>query len=107
MPRCVPVEMKRNQHGERATTIVVGTERVKTRGKWRTVEVLACPVTWRPYREQIEAARQAYDDWWQALGWVREGLIAGGMLREVAVTVAMPRARPWLAFRPDHTPTKA
>ena len=107
VPRCVPVEMKRNQHGERATTIVVGTERVKTRGKWRTVEVLACPVTWRPYREQIEAARQAYDDWWQALGWVREGLIAGGMLSEVAVTVAMPRARPWLALRPDHTPTKA
>ncbi|MCQ6513376.1 hypothetical protein NPN18_26820, partial [Vibrio parahaemolyticus] len=66
--------MKRNQHGGRATTIVVGTERVKTRGKWRTVEVLACPVTWRPYREQIQAARQAYDDWWQALGWVREGL---------------------------------
>jgi hypothetical protein len=93
--RCVPVEMKRNQHGERATTIVVGTERVKTRGKWRTVEVLACPVTWRPYREQIEAARQAYDDWWQALDWVRDGLLSGGMLREVEVTVAMPRARPW------------
>jgi len=95
VPRCVPVEMKRNQHGERATTIVVGTERVKTRGKWRTVEVLACPVTWRPYREQIEAARQAYDDWWQALGWVRDGLIAGGMLREVELTTAMPKVRPW------------
>jgi hypothetical protein len=46
VPRCVPtMEIKNNQHGERATTIVVGTERVKTRGKWRTVEVLACPVT--------------------------------------------------------------
>ena len=44
---------------------------------------------------QIEAARRAYDDWWQALGWVREGLIASGMLREVEVTAAMPRARPW------------
>ena len=33
VPRCVPAEMKRNQHGERATTIVVGTERLKTRGK--------------------------------------------------------------------------
>lgn len=95
VPRCVPVEMKRNQHGERATTIVVGTERVKTRGKWRTVEVLACPVTWRPYREQIEAARRAYDDWWQALDWVRDGLNAGGLLREVEVTTAMPKARPW------------
>ncbi|NTT87982.1 hypothetical protein [Tabrizicola fusiformis] len=95
LPRCVPVEMKRNQHGGRATTIVVGTERVKTRGKWRTVEVLACPVTWRPYREQIQAARQAYDDWWQALGWVREGLLAGGIMREVELTGAMPKVRPW------------
>lgn len=95
VPRCVPVEMKRNQHGERATIIVVGTERVKTRGKWRTVEVLACPVTWRPYREQIEAARHAYDDWWQALDWVREGLNAGRTLREVELTGVMPKAMPW------------
>ena len=43
----------------------------------------------------IEAARRAYHDWWQALGWVREGLIAGGMLREVEVTAAMPKVRPW------------
>ena len=83
VPRCVPVEMKRNRHGERATTVVVGIERVLTRGKWRSVEVLACPLTWRPHPEQIEAARRAYDDWSQALGWVRDGLdlrrdVAGG-----------------------------
>ncbi len=96
VPRCVPVEVKRNQHGERATTMVVGTARVLTRGKWRSVEVLACPVTYRPHPQQIEAARRAYDDWWQALGWVRDGLIAGGMLREVEVTGAMPKVRPWL-----------
>ena len=95
VPRCVPVEMKRNQHGARATTVVVGTERIRNRGKWRTVEVLACPVTYSPYPEQIEAARRAYDDWWQALGWVRDGLIAGGMLREVEVTSAMPKVKPW------------
>jgi hypothetical protein len=91
------MEIKNNQHGERATTIVVGTERVKTRGKWRTVELLACPVTWRPHQEQIASARRGYEDWWRALGWVREGLIAGGMLREVELTAAMPKARPWLA----------
>lgn len=96
IPRCVPKETKYNQHGERATTIVVGTERVKTRGKWRTVELLACPVTWRPHREQIDAARRGYDDWWRALDWVRDGLITGGMLREVEVTAAMPKMRPWL-----------
>ena len=97
VPRCVPVEVKRNQHGERATTIVVGTERVLSRGKWRTVELLACPVTWRPHPEQIASARRGYDDWWQALDWVRDGLVEGRMLREVEVTTAMPKVRPWLA----------
>lgn len=95
VPRCVPVEMKRNQHGERAVTAVFGTARVLSRGKWRSVDILACPVTFSPHPRQIEAARRAYDDWWQALGWVREGLIAGGMLREIEVTEAMPRVRPW------------
>ena len=95
VPRCVPVEVKRNQHGERATTIVVGLERVLTRGKWRTVEVLACPVTYSPHPQQIASARQAYSDWCAALGWVRDGLQAGGLLREVEVTEVMPRERPW------------
>jgi len=95
VPRCVPVETKQNQHGERATTIVVGTERVLTRGKWRTIEVRACPVTWRPHPEQIASARRGYEDWWQALDWVRDGLVTGGMLREVEVTAAMPKVRPW------------
>ena len=95
-PRCVPLEIKANQHGERATTIVVGTERVKTRGKWRTIELLACPVTWRPHPEQIASARCGYEDWWLALDWVRDGLISGGMLREVEVNVAMPKAKPWI-----------
>ena len=95
MPRCVPVETKQNQHGERAMTIVVGTERILTRGKWRTVEVMACPVTWRPHPEQIASARRGYEDWWRALDWVRDGLIAGGMLREVKVTEVVPKVRPW------------
>ena len=73
----------------------VGTERVLARGKWRSVEVLACPVTFSPHPHQIEAARRAYEDWWRALDWVRDGLIAGGMLREVEVTAAMPKVRPW------------
>lgn len=97
VPRCLPVDTRQNQHGERAVTIVVGTERVKTRGKWRTVEVLACPVTWRPYPEQIAAARRGYEDWWQALDYVRDGLLAGGMLREMEVTAVMPKVTPWLA----------
>lgn len=95
VPRCVPVDVKRNQHGQRASTIVMGTERVLTRGKWRTVEVLACCVTFSPHPDHIEAARRAYDDWWHALDWIRDGLTAGGMLREVDVTSAMPKAMPW------------
>jgi hypothetical protein len=95
VPRCVPVDVRRNQHGERAKTEVVGVERVLYRGRWRSVELLACPVTWRPHPEQIAGARRAYEDWWQALGWVREGLLDGGMLREVEVTAVMPKIRPW------------
>jgi len=95
VPRCVPMETKNNQHGERAPTIVVGTERVKSRGKWRTVEVLACPVTWRPHPEQIASTRRGYEDWWQALDWIQDGLLAGGMLQDVDVTAAMPKLRPW------------
>ena len=95
VPRCVPVEVRRNQHGERAVTEVVGVERVQYRGRWRTVEVLACPVTWRPHPQLIESARHAYEDWWQALGWVREALAEGRMLRDLEVTEVMPRERPW------------
>jgi len=95
VPRCVPVETKRNQHGERATTIVVGTERVLSRGKWRTVEVLACPVTFSPHPQQIEAGRRGYVEWCRALGWVREGLQASGLLQEIEVKDVMPRGTPW------------
>ena len=95
VPRCVPVETRRNQHGERATTVVLGIERVLSRGKWRTVEVLACPVTFSPHPQQIEAARRAYDDWWRALDWVGDGLREGAGLREIKVGHAMPRATPW------------
>ena len=100
VPRCVPVEIKRNQHGERASTVVVGTARIRARGPgarstWKTVEILACPITFSPHPHQIEAARRSYDDWWKALGWVREGLTAGGLLRELEVTTAMPKLRPW------------
>jgi len=95
VPRCVPVETKRNQHGERSTTVVVRTERLKTRGKWRTVDILACPVTYTPHPQQIEAARRGYRDWVAALAWVRDMLAEGRMLRDVSVEAALPKATPW------------
>jgi hypothetical protein len=57
---------------------------------------LACAVAFSPHPQQIEAARRAYGDWWAALRWIRDGLVAGQMLREVEVTVAMPKVRPWI-----------
>ncbi len=109
VPRCVPVEVKRNQHGERASTIVVGTERIRVRGgspsgRWKTIEILACPVTFSPHPHQIEAARRAYDDWWNALDWVREGLASSGMLRDSEVTGEMPKARPWTSRPRSRSP---
>ena len=101
VPRCVPVDIKRNRHGDRAVSVVVGTERVMVSGKWRTIEVRACPVNWRPHPEQIASARRGYEDWWQALDWVRDGLVAGGMLREMEVTDTMPKVRPWNREIPD------
>ena len=100
VPRCVPTLIKQNQHGTHVGTVVVGTERIRVRGPtargtWKTIDILACPVTWRPHPEQIVSARRGYEDWWQALDWVRDGLVAGGMLREVEVTAAMPKVRPW------------
>ncbi|KGJ03414.1 hypothetical protein SAMN04487972_1213 [Paracoccus halophilus] len=95
VPRCVPVEMKRNQHGKRSTTIPVGTARVQSRGKWRTVELRACPVTWSPHPDQITAARRHYGQWWLALEWVQDGLVAGGILRSIEVTDALPKRTSW------------
>lgn len=95
VPCCVPVETRQNQHGVRAVTEVVGTELILSRGRWRTVEILVCPVTWRPHPEQIAGARRGYQDWWKALDWIRDGLVVGGMLRDVEMTVAMPKVRPW------------
>ena len=100
VPRCVPRLVKQNQHGTHVGTVVVGTERIRVRGPtargtWKTIDVLACPVTFSPHPQQIEAARRAYDEWWQALNWVHECLVAGQMLRELIVMPSMPRAQPW------------
>jgi len=97
VPRCVPVEVKRNQHGERATTMVVGTERVLSRGKWRTVEVLACPITFVPHPKQIEAARRHYTDWWDAIVWLRDSLAASALTKELQVTQSLPKKQPWMS----------
>lgn len=95
MPRCVPVDIKRNRHGDRAVSVAVSTERVLIKGKLRSVEVRACPVTYRPDAYQIQTTRRGYEDWWHALNCLRDGLGAGRLLRDILVTRAMPKMRPW------------
>jgi len=67
VPRCAPSIVKRNQHGTHAGTVVVGIDRVHVRGQgaratWKTIDILACLVTFSPHPQQIEAARRGYDD---------------------------------------------
>jgi hypothetical protein len=100
VPRCVPIIVKQSQHGPHVGTVVVGTERIRTRGPtargtWKTIDIFACPVTFCPHPQQIEAARRSYEEWCKALGWVRAGLIAGGMLRDMEVKGLLPKVRPW------------
>ncbi len=91
-PRCVTVEMECSKHGDRADSVVVGTERAFITGIWRSVEVRACLVTSKPDPLQSKAARQAYDQWWSALGCIRDGLTAGDMMRKIEATSVMLKA---------------
>ena len=54
-----------------------------------------CSAISTTFATQPEAARRGYEDWWEALEWIRDGLLAGGTLREVEVTATMPKERPW------------
>lgn len=45
--------------------------------------------------DQIASARSGHDAWWQARGWMQDGLIAGVMQREVKVSGAMLQVRLW------------
>ncbi|HEV8036157.1 hypothetical protein [Yoonia sp.] len=94
--------LRRRMSGPRAaiwvsiqmSSIIVVTERPLTCGKWRSVEVLAYPVTFSPHPEHIGAARRAYNDWLRAPDWNRDGLIADGTLRKVAMSRIMPKMSP-------------
>lgn len=106
VPSCVPTLVKQNQHGTHVGTVVVGTERIRVRGPtargtWKAIDILACPVTFSPHPQQIEAAHNAYSEWWKSLDWIRDGLIDCSMLRELEVTASMPKSQPWLPRRPQ------
>jgi hypothetical protein len=95
VPRCLPVEMKRNRHGDHATTELVGTERILSRGKWRSFEVRACPVIFRPHQGQIEGARRAYTDWREALAWLAHILSSQEIFKDIHIIEGLPKPHPW------------
>lgn len=94
VPRCVPVDVVENPHGVFARTSVVGKVEVRKRGRKKMVDVVACPVTFRPSAAKIASARRDYLQWWGALLDLRVTLAAAG-LRTIAVTQEMPPMKPW------------
>lgn len=95
VPRCVPAEVKRNQHGDRAKTIIVGVERVLHRGRWRQIEVRACPISWDPHPARIAGARNAYLQWWHALKWLQSSIHGNVKLVDHELSDSMPSREPW------------
>jgi len=55
-------DIHQNRYRKRAATEVVGAPQVMVHGKWSTVDILFCPVTWRPHPEKVTSARRGYDD---------------------------------------------
>lgn len=94
VPRCVPVEVVQNPHGTFSRTVVVGQAEVVRRGRKKKVDVLACPVEFRPRAVTIATMRRAYTEWWCALLELRVHLSHAG-LRTVTITQQMPPRTPW------------
>lgn len=94
VPRCVPVEVVQNPHGTFSRTVVVGRAEVVRRGRKKKVDVLACPVEFRPRAVTIATMRRAYTEWWCALLELRVHLSHAG-LRTVTITQQMPPRTPW------------
>lgn len=94
-PRCVPREWRQTKHGPRAASVVVGRERVMRRGRWREVEVRACPITWDPHPRRIENARLAYSAWHRALCWLKGAFRESGSLKSHSISAALPPPMPW------------
>jgi hypothetical protein len=94
-PRCVPCETMENQHGVFAKTEVIGKVTVQSRGRNKTVDIVACPVTFRPTAAKIAAARRDYLTWWGALLDLRHELHHFGGLTTITLTQDMPPLAPW------------
>lgn len=101
-PRLVPVEWRERPNGKlEGKAVILGWE---TDERWdakhkrwrrREAEVRYTPCRWEPSQAAIAAARRDYAEWWAALHDLAERLRLSRMLRDHAVTSAMPPAQPW------------
>ena len=90
-----PAEWVANRHGRKPATEIVGHYFVVSRGRKVRREIRMCPITYSPHPNVIAHGRAAYREWWTALDEIRGQLADCRMLREVAVTDAMPPREPW------------
>lgn len=93
-PKCVPTGWKKNRHGWRAVSKIVGHDSVERKGRIVREPRRACPVTYAPSPSEIAKARRKYLDWWGALLSVRAVLVNADMICH-SVSTVMPPKRPW------------
>jgi len=90
-----PAEWVTNRHGRHPATDIVGHYVTVSRGRKVRREIRMCPITYSPHPNVIAHGRAAYREWWTALDEIRGQLAVCRMLRDVAVTDAMPPKAPW------------
>lgn len=59
-------------------------------------EIRWTPCRWNPSRGEIEATRQRYTDWRNALAGIRDAFSGTRVLREITLSEVLPPDRPWL-----------
>lgn len=93
--RCVPVQMRENQHGRRAATEQIGDAVDCSGRKVKRWPVLWCPVTYSHSAADIARARRNYLQWYSALMELRQTFEIHNNLSRWSVSAAMPPMRPW------------
>ena len=94
-PSCEPQSWRKNRHGWRAASVSIGTCRTQgPRGRIIETDVRMCPITYRPSKREIRAARRKYLDWWSALLIIRNALI-DTQLTCHSVGLELPEMMPW------------
>ena len=100
-PRCIPVGIRQNMHGNWGLTESLGTA-VDTSGrKVKRIDVRWCPVTYTLTADKIGRARRNYLQWWSALMEVRSTFKIYNNLSRWQVLDVMPEMEPWKKALPN------